>query len=62
MSRKTPINSRVFECVGGPFDGDAIACEDNHCIEVSWSGRCQGHYVTRDEHGDWILYWVPLEE
>lgn len=56
------MKSRVFECVGGPFDGDAIACEENHCIEVSWSGRCQGHYVTRDERGDWILYWIPLDE
>jgi hypothetical protein len=62
MPRKTPMMSRVYECVGGPFDGDAVACEENCCIEVSWSGRCQGHYVARLAGGDRVLHWVPLEE
>ena len=60
MPRKT-LPSKAYECVGGPFDGDAIACGDDAYVEVSWGGVHQGSYVPGQVGDLRVLRWVPRE-
>ncbi|MGH7519373.1 MAG: hypothetical protein ACREOC_18215 [Gemmatimonadales bacterium] len=61
MSRQT-LPTNTYECVGGPFDGDSVACGDGSCVEVSWGGENQGHYVLTGRLKARVLRWVPLED
>ena len=62
MSRKTSP-TKAYECIGGPFDGDMIACDETSYVEVSWGGSHQGNYVPDLlSGGARILRWVPREE
>ena len=61
MARNT-LPTTTYECVGGPFDGDMVACGDGRCVEVSWGGACQGHYIVTVRAGGLVLRWVPFEE
>ena len=61
MARNT-LPSTAYECVGGPFDGDTVACGEGRCVEVSWGGECQGHYILTAASGSLMLRWVPFEE
>jgi hypothetical protein len=61
MARQT-LPTTTYECVGGPFDGDSVACGDGSCVEVSWGGQNQGHYILTGRHKARVLRWVPLEE
>jgi hypothetical protein len=61
MARNT-LPTASYECVGGPFDGDRVACGEGSCVEVSWRGECQGHYILTVRAGALVLRWVPFEE
>jgi len=58
VPRKT-LPSGPLECVGGPFDGDAIACELDACVEVAWGGVHQGTYMPSRRRSAQILRWIP---
>jgi hypothetical protein len=49
----------ALECVGGPFDGDTIACGDGTYVEVSWGGMHRGSYVHGRQGDRRVLVWVP---
>jgi hypothetical protein len=61
MPRQT-LPTNTYECVGGPFDGDSVACGEGSCVEVSWGGQSQGHYVLTGRLRARHLRWIPLEE
>jgi hypothetical protein len=52
-------STTALECVGGPFDGDAIACGDGARVEVSWANTYQGSYVHGRQGERRVLVWVP---
>lgn len=60
MARNT-LPTTAYECVGGPFDGDRVACGEDSCVEVSWGGECQGHYILTVRDEALLLRWVPFE-
>jgi hypothetical protein len=60
MARDT-LPTKLRECIGGPFDGDAVACRDDSMIELSWDGVLHGRYVPLDLDEGATLHWVPSE-
>jgi hypothetical protein len=58
MGRQT-LPTPAYECVGGPFDGDSIACAENAYVEVGWGGVQQGVYLHGKLKDARVLIWVP---